>query len=159
MVLALRVFMDFCYLVRRSIIDDDGIEEIHDTLERFLRYREIFRTTAIRPTGFALPRQHSMVHYPKQIRAFAAPNGLCSSITESKHIKAVKKPWRQSNKFNALKQMLLTNQWVDKLAAARHDFEDRGMLEGSVLEEAMDEFLRVPNDGEYSILVENMLDL
>ncbi|KAJ6617373.1 hypothetical protein B0H10DRAFT_2176466 [Mycena sp. CBHHK59/15] len=29
-----------------------------------------------------------------------APNGLCSSITESKHIKAVKQPWRRSRRGN-----------------------------------------------------------
>ncbi|KIJ16060.1 hypothetical protein PAXINDRAFT_76254, partial [Paxillus involutus ATCC 200175] len=41
---------------------------------------------------------------------FGAPNGLCPSITESKHITAVKKPWRRSNKHNALGQILRTNQ-------------------------------------------------
>lgn len=30
------------------------------------------------------------------IQAFGAPNGLCSSITELKHIKVVKKPAIQS---------------------------------------------------------------
>lgn len=62
---------------------------------------------------------------------FGAPNGLCSSITESKHIKAVKKPWRRSSKHKALGQMLLTNQRLDKIAAARVDFQLRGMLKGS----------------------------
>ncbi|KAF8957103.1 hypothetical protein BDZ97DRAFT_120310 [Flammula alnicola] len=59
---------------------------------------------------------------------FGAPNGLCSSITESKHIKAVKEPWRRSSHFEALAQMLVTNQRLDKLAAARVDFRARGML-------------------------------
>ncbi|KAF9553018.1 hypothetical protein CPC08DRAFT_728207 [Agrocybe pediades] len=62
------------------------------------------------------------------IREFGAPNGLCSSITESKHIKAVKEPWRRSNHYEALGQMLVTNQRLDKLAAARVDFKSRGML-------------------------------
>lgn len=31
-------------------------------------------------------------YYAYVITQFGAPNGLCSSITESKHIKAVKKP-------------------------------------------------------------------
>jgi len=63
------------------------------------------------------------------IREFGAPNGLCSSITESKHIKAVKEPWRRSSRFEALGQMLLTNQRLDKLAAARVDFKARGMFQ------------------------------
>jgi hypothetical protein len=87
----------------------------------------------VRPGGFALPRQHSLVHYFSLVRAFGAPNGLCSSITESKHIKAVKEPWRRSSRYEALGQMLLTNQRLDKLAAARIDFTHRGMLDGTVL--------------------------
>jgi len=77
-----------------------------------------------------------MTHYFPLIRLFGAPNGLCSSITESKHIKAVKEPWRRSNKYNALGQMLLTNQRLDKLAAARVEFTKRGMLKGTCLAEA-----------------------
>ncbi|GBE78450.1 hypothetical protein SCP_0113390 [Sparassis crispa] len=59
---------------------------------------------------------------------FAAPNGLCSSITEAKHIKAVKEPWRRSSRNEALGQMLLTNEALDKLAASRVDFASREML-------------------------------
>ena len=61
------------------------------------------------------------------------PDGLCSSITESKHIKVVKEPWRRSSRWEALKQMLTTNSHLDKLSAARVDFASRGMLKGSVL--------------------------
>ncbi|OBZ79674.1 hypothetical protein A0H81_01416 [Grifola frondosa] len=67
------------------------------------------------------------------IWSFAAPNGLCTSITESKHIDAVKDPWRRSNRFEEVGQMLLTNQRLDKLAASRTDFADRGMLNGTCL--------------------------
>ena len=67
------------------------------------------------------------------IRLYGAPNGVCSSITEAKHIKAVKEPWRRSNRNKPLKQMLFTNQRLDKLAAARVDFTQRGMLSTSKL--------------------------
>ncbi|KIM64440.1 hypothetical protein SCLCIDRAFT_23455 [Scleroderma citrinum Foug A] len=77
------------------------------------------------------------MHYRHLIQQFGAPNGLCSSITESKHIKAVKKPWRHSNRFEALGQMFTTNQRLDKLAAARVDFESCRMLDGSVLSAAL----------------------
>jgi hypothetical protein len=72
-------------------------------------------------------------HYYQLIRMFGAPNGLCSSITESKHIKAVKEPWHCSNRYKALGQMLTTNYWLDKLAVARVDFTDHGMLNGTCL--------------------------
>ncbi len=60
------------------------------------------------------------------------PNGLCSSITESKHIKAVKEPWRRSSRFEALGQMLVINECLDKLAATHVDFRIRGMLYSSL---------------------------
>lgn len=59
---------------------------------------------------------------------FGAPNGICSSITESRHITAVKKPWRRSNRYNALSQMLLTNQRLDKLAALRVQLVAQGLV-------------------------------
>lgn len=130
---ALRSLIDFIYIARRDIIDSNSLKALDDALERFHRYRKIFQESGVRPTGFNLPRQHSMIHYHKLIRAFGAPNGLCSSITESKHIKAVKEPWRRSNRFEALSQMLLTNQRLDKLAASRVNFANRGMLQGTCL--------------------------
>lgn len=128
MVRAIRAFIEFCYIVRREVHDTKSLQELQDTLDRFHHYRSIFQTTGIR-NHFNLPRQHSLIHYFKLIRAYGAPNGLCSSITESKHIKAIKEPWRRSNRYNALGQMLLTNQRLDKLAASRTDFEARGMLD------------------------------
>ena len=125
-------FLEFCYLVRRDVITDQTLMELQCAVTRFHRYREIFRMLGVRPDGFSLPRQHSLVHYEVLIRLFGALNGLCTSITESKHIKAVKEPWRRSSKFKALGQMLLTNQRLDKLAAAAIDFEKRGMLKVSV---------------------------
>ncbi|KAG1882265.1 hypothetical protein F4604DRAFT_1879625 [Suillus subluteus] len=40
------------------------------------------------------------------------------------HIKAVKEPWRWSSRHNALGQMLVTNQRLDKLAASRLNPDD-----------------------------------
>jgi hypothetical protein len=94
MVKALHALIDFIYIARRDIIDANSLMELDDALERFHKYRKIFQECGVRPKGFNLPRQHSLIHYHKLIRAFGAPNGLCSSITESKHIKAVKEPWR-----------------------------------------------------------------
>jgi hypothetical protein len=133
-----RAFMEFCYITRRDSITEEMLQELQDALDRYHRYRVIFEDLGIRPDGFALPRQHSLIHYFALIRAFGAPNGLCSSITESKHIKAVKQPWRRSSHYKALRQMLLTNQRLDKLAAAHIDFTSRGMLDGTVLSAALE---------------------
>jgi hypothetical protein len=75
------------------------------------------------------------MHYRQLIQMFGAPNGLCSSITESKHIEAVKEPWWRSSWHNAIGQMLLTNQRMDKLAMARVDFVAQGLMLGRVVAE------------------------
>ena len=130
MVQAVAALIDFCYLVRRNVIDEDTLDKIETTLGQFHEHREIFRDLGVTPDGFSLPCQHSITHYPFLITQFGAPNGLCSSITESKHIKAVKRPYCRSNRNKPLGQMLVTNQRLDKLAAARADFTSRRMLEG-----------------------------
>ncbi|KAG1759538.1 hypothetical protein EDD22DRAFT_981007 [Suillus occidentalis] len=112
--------LGFCYLVRRNIITETTLKEIDDTVARFHQYREIFKDSqADVVSTFSLPHQHSIKHYNTLIHLFGAPNGLCSSITESKHIKAtaVKELWRGSSRYKALGQMLVTNQCLDKLTA------------------------------------------
>ena len=131
MVKALQTFLDFCYIARQNVQDTQSLAALSDVLERFHKYRNIFVECGVWMNGFALPRQHSLVHYLALICAFGAPNGLCSSITESKHIKAVKEPWCRSNRFEALGQMLLTNQRIDKLAASHVDFTKHGMMMGT----------------------------
>jgi len=128
MVQCIAAFLNACYIARRSDITEDTLHELGETIKHFHTLREIFRTTGVRPNGFSLPRQHSLVHYVRHIHEFGAPGGVCSSITESRHITAVKRPWRRSNRYEALGQMLLTIQRLDKLTAARADFVARGML-------------------------------
>ncbi|KAJ7246229.1 hypothetical protein C8J57DRAFT_1523787 [Mycena rebaudengoi] len=130
MLRAFSAFLEFCYLVRRNILNEDSLAEIDAALARYHLERSIFEQEGVCPNGFSLPRQHSLVHYRALIQQFGAPNGLCSSITESKHIKAVKEPWRRSSKYNALGQMLTINERLDKLAASRVNFTARGMLLG-----------------------------
>ena len=134
MLRVLTSFMEFCYLVHRSVIDEDDIDELNSTIAHFHQERKVFEHEGVCPEGISLPRQHSLVHYPFLITEFGAPNGLCSSITESKHIKAVKEPWRRSNHHDALSQMLLTNQRLDKLAASRIEFQARGMLNAALID-------------------------
>jgi hypothetical protein len=126
---AIASFLDVCYTVRRANLDHAALRAFDTVLAKFYTLREVFHTSGVRPTGFSLPRQHSLSHYRHLIEEFGAPGGVCSSITESRHITAVKKPWRRSNRYKALGQMLVTNQRLDKLAAARVDFVNRGMLD------------------------------
>ncbi|KIN93763.1 hypothetical protein M404DRAFT_170289 [Pisolithus tinctorius Marx 270] len=145
MVRTFRAFLEFCYLVRRNVVTERTLAEIDDALGRFHYYREVFRNAGV-VDSFSLPRQHAMKHYHHLICQFGAPNGLCSSITESKHIKAVKRPYRRTNRFQALGQMLLINQRLDKLSAARADFEERGMLNGTCLTHVLEVLGRNASD-------------
>ncbi|KAI0639528.1 hypothetical protein C8Q77DRAFT_1214064 [Trametes polyzona] len=134
MVRAIADFIEACYVARKEALTESDLTQFERARDAFHRNRAVFQESGVRPDGFSLPRQHSLEHYPQHIRNFGAPNGLCTSITEAKHIKAVKEPWRRSNRYEPLGQMLLTNQRLDKLAAARIDFDARGMLQGSCYE-------------------------
>ncbi|KIK77035.1 hypothetical protein PAXRUDRAFT_168038 [Paxillus rubicundulus Ve08.2h10] len=85
-----------------------------------------------------------MTHYPYLIQQFGASNGLCSSIMESKHISAVKDPYQRTNSYNALNQMLLINQHLDKLAASHVDFGEWGMLKETCLSTVMEALGMLP---------------
>ena len=121
-------FLDFCYIIRQNVLTEQDLTWLQEALDRFHKFHVIFETTGVRPHEISLPRQHSLVHYASLVRLFGAPNGLCLSLTESKHIRAVKEPWRRSNRNQPLGQMLVTNQRLGQLTAARTDFVDRGML-------------------------------
>lgn len=122
MVMAMSAFLNACYIAHRQNIDSEALNDFDAALGRFSDLCNIFQTVGVRPTGFSLPRQHSLFHYRRQVEDFGAPGGLCSSITESHHKSAVKHPYGRSNRYEALGQMLLTNQCLDKLAAMCTDF-------------------------------------
>ena len=90
MVRCLAVFLDFAYYARRFEHDTDILDAMDEALAHFHELRLVFVETGVRPNGIAPPRQHLLLHYVKSIRLFGSPNGLCSSITESKHIEAAK---------------------------------------------------------------------
>ncbi|KAI6008589.1 hypothetical protein EDC04DRAFT_2871475 [Pisolithus marmoratus] len=143
MVCTFHAFLEFCYLY---------------ALACFHLYREVFQDANI-ITTFSLPWQHAMKHYPYLICQFSALNGLCSSITESKHIKAVKRPYRHTNCFQALRQMLIINERLDKFAAAHADFERRGMLRGTCLSHFFEEDSGDTVDSPMSVKAHNVKDL
>jgi hypothetical protein len=141
MVKCVAAFVNCCYIVRHNAITKADLDQYCRELARFHELRTIFVETGVRQS-VELPRQHSLMHYADGIELFGSPNGVCSSITESKHIKAIKEPWRRSSRCNALYQMLRTIAQLEKLAAIRTVFKNRGMLVGSV-----SEYVRACNAG------------
>ena len=122
--------MDLCYIFRRNAITKTALETAESLLEKFHDLRRVFVDAGVR-SSTSLPRQHALLHYLTSIPLFGSPNGLCSSIMESKHIKAVKEPWRRSSRYKALIQMLRTITQLDKFAVLRRVFLHKGMLAGS----------------------------
>lgn len=119
--------VDFCYLVRRSVVDVSAIREVEEALDRLYEHRQFFITAGVRDT-ISLPRQHALLHYSRMIQLFGAPSGISTSITESKHKQVVKGTYTRTNKFKPLMQMLLLNERMDKMSAAKADFTRRGMM-------------------------------
>ncbi|KDR66445.1 hypothetical protein GALMADRAFT_147875 [Galerina marginata CBS 339.88] len=130
MVQCISAFMELCYIFRRNVITASALATAEALLRRFHELRHVFIAEGVRES-ISLPRQHALSHYLTSITLFGSPNGLCSSITESKHIKAVKEPWRRSSRFRALIQMLRTIIRMEKLAALRRRFLREGLLRGS----------------------------
>jgi hypothetical protein len=87
------------------------LQEFHETRKFFLENSVTSKVAA--------PRQHALSHYVQGIKAFGALNGLCSSITESKHIDAVKKPWRHSSRNAPIFQMMDRITRLEKLAGLK----------------------------------------
>ncbi|KAG1804346.1 hypothetical protein EV424DRAFT_1544679 [Suillus variegatus] len=101
-----QALLEFCYLVHRNVISEKSLSEIKDALTRNTLWFTI----------------------PALFDCLVPQMGCAPRSLESKHIKAVKEPWRRSGRYKALGQMLLTNQHLDKLAASQVDFHFRGML-------------------------------
>ncbi|KAF7436245.1 hypothetical protein PC9H_003074 [Pleurotus ostreatus] len=133
MVRSITAFVNCCYLVRRNSISTKDLQRFRLHLADFHHYRQIFLDKNVR-SDLSLPRQHALMHYADGIELFGSPNGLCTSITESKHIPAIKQPWRRSNRNKPLKQMLQTIVRLDKMFALRQVFTQRQMLAGSIVD-------------------------
>ena len=108
--------MDFCYVVHQSSLNEVDLKALDSALQHFETECTIFETEDIHLDGISIPQIHALQHYHEAIELFGAPNGLSTSIVESKHIQAIKKPYWRSNKNEELGQVLLINQQLVKLA-------------------------------------------
>ena len=126
MIQAIAAFLDFCYIVRQSSLNEADLDALDDALQHFETERVVFETEGIRSDGISIPRIHALKHYHEAIELFGAPNGISTSIVESKHIRAIKIPYRRSNKNEELGQVLLINQRQDKLAQFQAKCFDKG---------------------------------
>jgi hypothetical protein len=131
MVRCIAAFMDACYIARRNAIDSLSLEHFRDCVQTYHNLRTIFLEAGLH-IKLSVPCQHALSHFYQGIHLFGSPNGLCLSITESKHIRIVKIPWRMSSRYQALTQMLRTIQRMEKMQALCRRLKDNGMLQGFV---------------------------
>ena len=136
MICAVCDHIKFSHLIHQDVHDTDLLQALHDILKRFHENCEIFRSSGV-VHHFNYPCQHALKPNVHLIHEYGSPNGLCSSMTDNKHIKAIKSPWRCSNKYKAIRWMLLTNQWLDKLSVSHVHFTMNGMLQGDCLSERL----------------------
>ncbi|KAI6035795.1 hypothetical protein EDC04DRAFT_2868768 [Pisolithus marmoratus] len=99
-------FLKFCYLICQNVITKQTLAEINDVLRCFHHFCKVFQNAG---------------YYHYLIYQFGVLNGLCSSITKSKHVK-----------------MILINQRLDKLTAMHVYFEGHCMLNGACLSKAFE---------------------
>jgi hypothetical protein len=57
MIRTFAAYLDFCYIVRRPVLNEDSLNDLDDALTRFHQYRTVFQETGVRgPDGLSLPR-------------------------------------------------------------------------------------------------------
>ena len=122
--------MDLCYIFCQNAITATALKAAENLLDKFHDLCRVFVDAGVR-SSTSLPCQHALLHHITSIPLFGSPNGICSSITESKHIKAIKEPWRRSSRYKVLIQMLRTITRLDKIAALQPVFVRSGMLIGT----------------------------
>ena len=129
MVRCIAAFMDAFYIACRNAINALSLEYLEDCVKAYHQLHDIFVDAGV-PISLSLPRQHALKHLHRAVHLFGSPNGLCSSITESKHILVVKRTWRRSSRYRALAQMLKTLLRMDKMTALHWRLDASRMLQG-----------------------------
>jgi hypothetical protein len=125
------------------------LQEMDIALAAFHRYCQIFEDINICSDSFGMPQQLSFVHYTSNICLFGVLTGLNSAITKSKHIKAVKEPWRELNRVHTINQMITKNSWLSQMAALQAEFarlacvDDDNKINGPDDKFSMDGYVRV----------------
>ena len=62
------------------------MDALDNALQHFETERVIFETEGIHSDSISIPQIHALKHYREAIELFGAPNGISTSIIESKHI-------------------------------------------------------------------------
>ncbi|TFK32680.1 hypothetical protein BDQ12DRAFT_701098 [Crucibulum laeve] len=141
MVCCITTFMDACYIACHNAITSLALKHFKECVDSFHHLCTIIIATGVRAT-ISLPHQHALKHFHYAIQLFGSPNGLCSLITESKHIKAVREPC-----FFLIWHMLIgsTTSYMAGVRAG-HDSETHPMVSEDTLDDEPDDEVTEPGN-------------
>ncbi|KAL4066602.1 hypothetical protein J3A83DRAFT_4097981, partial [Scleroderma citrinum] len=73
MVHAIAAFLDFCYIIHQSSLNEADLDALDNTLQHFA-------TEDVHSDGISVPQIHALKHYHEAIQLFGAPYGISTSI-------------------------------------------------------------------------------
>ncbi|CUA75367.1 Leucine--tRNA ligase [Rhizoctonia solani] len=123
--------MDVFFRLRLPQVDEDDLGAINEGLERFHHYKRVFVDHGAFTNRWGwngVPKLHMASHWTHQIRQLGTPDGYDTEITERLHRHAVKNPYHQTSKVNAIPQMILRLQRKETWAEARAKFVRAGLV-------------------------------
>jgi len=77
MVQAIAAFLDFCYIVHQSTLDEADLAAMENALTRFETERIIFEEVQICPGGISIPHIHALQHYQEMVQQFGVTHQMC----------------------------------------------------------------------------------
>ncbi|THU81588.1 hypothetical protein K435DRAFT_614232, partial [Dendrothele bispora CBS 962.96] len=116
LVSATRSLLDFLYLARCPIHNDNTLLLLEAALQDFHDNKSIFITLHARE-HFHFPRLHSLAHYAQAIRYYGTTDNYSTETTERLHIDFAKDAYRASNKKDEYAQM---TKWLERREKIMH---------------------------------------
>jgi hypothetical protein len=111
---AARAFLDFMYLAQYETHTTNTLHQLASALKSWHAHRDIFISSDAYPQkDFSrIPKMHSMEHYDECIHLFGTTDNYNSGVFERLHIDYAKRAWEASNKRDAMPQMII---WLERL--------------------------------------------
>lgn len=112
---ATRGLIDFAYISMYKQHDETTLKYLQNALDLFHEHKWVFTELKLDDKMMDFPKLHSLQHYIDAIRLIGVTGGVSTEESEHAHIINAKLPWAQTNKRDALPQMVLITERNEKL--------------------------------------------
>ncbi|KAG8734479.1 hypothetical protein FRC10_011704 [Ceratobasidium sp. 414] len=105
----IRALLDLSYLAHSAQLTDEELTEMGNALAAFHKAKHVLLDLGIyrgRGAFDHIAKLHMVSHYLHDIRKLGVPDGFSTETPEHLHIIYVKIPWRMSNRWEPLPQMV-----------------------------------------------------